>query len=109
MFCTRCGVELRSEDCFCSRCGHRTGACRPPSSGTTLLLDKRNKKIAGVCAGLARYFEVDVNLVRIAWLVITVCTGGMGLIAYLGAWLILPSDHGADPSTAIAQTPQTAT
>ena len=73
------------------------------------MLDKRNKKIAGVCAGLARYFEVDVNLIRIAWLAVTLCTGGMGLIPYIAAWLILPSDHGAETSGAVVQTPQTVT
>jgi phage shock protein C len=108
MFCTRCGVELHDDDCFCSRCGTRTGVGRPAAEPRRLMLDKRNKKIAGVCAGVARYLDVDVNLVRIIWLVIAICTGGMGFIAYLGAWLILPSDHGADPTTAIAQQPQTA-
>ena len=44
------------------------------------MLDKRNKKIGGVCAGFARYMEVDVILVRTLWLVIAVTTG-VGFIA----------------------------
>ena len=107
MFCTKCGVELRTEDCFCSRCGCRTGVGHPVTAGKTLMLDKRNKKIAGVCAGFARYFEVDVNLARIAWLAIALCTG-VGFLAYVAAWLIVPSDHGADSSAALAPQTQTA-
>jgi phage shock protein PspC (stress-responsive transcriptional regulator) len=56
------------------------------------MLDKRNKKIAGVCAGFARYFGVDVTLVRVFWLGISLCTG-VGFFVYLAAWLILRSDH----------------
>jgi len=70
------------------------------------MLDKRNKKIAGVCAGFARYLEVDVNLVRVLWLAIALCTG-VGFLAYLAAWIIMPSDHGLDAHTSLTQEPQT--
>jgi len=94
MYCTKCGIELRNDDKFCSQCGTRTAVNRtgfePPRQ---LLLDKRNKKIAGVCAGFARYFEVDVTLVRVVWLALAFGTG-TGFIAYLIAWIVVPSDHG---------------
>jgi phage shock protein PspC (stress-responsive transcriptional regulator) len=63
----------------------------------------REGKIGGVCAGLADYFEVDVVLVRAAWLVFSIVPGAIigGLLAYLAAWLIIPEaereaaiDHG---------------
>lgn len=94
MFCTKCGIQLRDDDKFCSQCGTRTAINRtgyePPKP---LLLDKRNKKIAGVCAGFARYFEVDVTLIRVVWLALAFGTG-TGFIAYLVAWIVVPSDHG---------------
>ena len=94
MYCTQCGVELRSEaDRFCFQCGTRTAAGRMEFSGRPLLLDKRNKKIAGVCAGFARYLEVDVTLVRVVWLAAAIATG-VGFVAYIAAWLLMPSDHG---------------
>jgi phage shock protein PspC (stress-responsive transcriptional regulator) len=61
-----------------------------------LMLDKRNGKIAGVCAGFARYLDVDVTLVRVLWLATAVMTG-VGFLAYLVAWMIMPSDHGMEP------------
>jgi phage shock protein C len=70
------------------------------------MLDKRNKKIGGVCAGFARYMEVDVILVRTLWLVIAVTTG-VGFIAYFAAWLIMPSDYGQLPQTVFVPGPQT--
>ncbi|MCM3881579.1 MAG: PspC domain-containing protein [Vicinamibacterales bacterium] len=49
-------------------------------------------KIAGVCAGLADYFETDVVLVRAAWLVLSIVPGAVigGVLAYVAAWLVMP-------------------
>jgi phage shock protein C len=71
-----------------------------------LMLDKRNKKIAGVCAGLARYFELDVILVRVVVLCIALATG-VGFLAYLAAWIIMPSDAGLMPQPVYTPGPQT--
>jgi phage shock protein PspC (stress-responsive transcriptional regulator) len=49
------------------------------------------KKIGGVCAGFARYMAMDVTLLRILWLLIAIFTG-IGFIAYIVAWLIMPKD-----------------
>jgi phage shock protein PspC (stress-responsive transcriptional regulator) len=53
-------------------------------------------KIAGICAGIANYFEVDVTLVRAAWLVFSIVPGCVigGILAYLLAWLVIPEDLG---------------
>lgn len=100
MFCTKCGVQLREGDRFCSQCGARTALYRVVNAPHPLLLDKRNKKIAGVCAGFARYMEVDVTLMRVIWLAVAVATG-VGFLAYLAAWLIMPSDHGDEREAAL--------
>ncbi len=101
MYCSQCGVELRGEGRFCSDCGARvtgagaTGAMPPQGErvAATLMLDKRNNKLAGVCAGFARYFGIDVVLMRVLWLAFAFCTG-MGFIVYIAAWIIVPSDRG---------------
>lgn len=105
MYCTRCGLELREADRFCSRCGARATAAGPAPVSVPLMLDKRNNKIAGVCAGFARSLDMDVTLVRVIWLVVALATGA-GFLAYLVAWIIMPSDHGVDPSYAFHQAPQ---
>src|SRR6516165_2366729 len=84
MFCTKCGVPLRDDDRFCSQCGNATAlgrtVCEPSKA---LRLDKANKKLAGVCAGFARYFEMDVSLMRVLWLAMAIITGGLGIFVYI--------------------------
>src|SRR4029077_16151139 len=105
MYCTQCGVELRGDDRFCSQCGARTCVGHVVTGPRSLMLDKRNKKIAGVCAGFARYFEVDVILVRVLWLAIAFATG-VGFLAYLAAWIIMPSDRGMEVRAPMSPYPQ---
>ncbi len=56
-----------------------------------LYKDRRNKKICGVCSGLAKYFELDVTVVRLVALLCVLFAGG-GLLAYLIAALIMPNE-----------------
>jgi phage shock protein C len=49
----------------------------------------RQKMIAGVCGGLAEYFEVDVTLIRLLW-ALSFCFGGIGAFAYIVAVIIIP-------------------
>src|ERR1700722_14639628 len=95
MHCTKCGFELREGDRYCSRCGNGVELNLDPESPRLLMLDKRNKKIAGVCAGFARYLGIDVVLMRVLWLGIAICTG-VGFFVYLAAWIVLPSDCGLE-------------
>ncbi len=48
-----------------------------------------NKKIAGVCGGVAEYLGIDPTIVRIIWLVL-VFGYGFGLFAYLLCWALFP-------------------
>jgi phage shock protein PspC (stress-responsive transcriptional regulator) len=57
-----------------------------------------DRMIAGVAAGIARYLDVDVNLVRIAFVVLAF-VGGAALPLYVAGWLLIPED-GADQSIA---------
>ena len=48
--------------------------------------------LAGVCGGIAEYFSVDVTVVRVLWVLLTLCTLVIGgLLVYLAAWVILPA------------------
>ena len=53
------------------------------------LVRSANKKIAGVCGGLAEFLGLDASIVRIVWL-LCVLFGGFGLLAYLIMWIVMP-------------------
>ncbi len=57
------------------------------------LYRSRTKRIiAGVCGGIAEYFNIDTTIVRLLWLLLTVVSGGTGLVAYIIAWVIIPEE-----------------
>jgi phage shock protein C len=109
MFCTNCGQEISNTARFCSQCGQGTGVDAGPTLGYQaprrlhrLMYDK---SVAGVCAGIAKYLDVDVTLIRVLVVAVTFFTGVIpGVIAYLIAMAIMPKDYGnhrvAPPVTA---------
>ena len=63
------------------------------SGGKRLLRRRDGRMVAGVCVGLAAYFGIDVNLVRLGFGVFSVFYG-LGVLVYLIAWAILPEEDG---------------
>ncbi len=59
------------------------------SNHERLLRDPFDKKIGGVCSGVARYFDIDPVIIRLI-MVVLFLTFGVGLIAYLIAWIVIP-------------------
>lgn len=47
-----------------------------------------DKKVCGVCGGIANYFDVDPTVIRLIWVIFTLA-GGSGLIAYIIAAIIM--------------------
>ncbi len=66
------------------------------SGGKRLLRLREGRMVAGVCAGIAAYFRIDVNLVRLGFGLFTVFYG-LGALIYLVAWVIVPQ-QGEDSS-----------
>ena len=64
-------------------------------AGKRLMLSATDRKLAGVCGGLAEYFEVDSTAVRLLWIVVSIFAGACigGVIAYLAAWMVMPRPH----------------
>lgn len=60
-----------------------------PKSEKKLYRSKTDSMIAGVCGGIAEYFNFDASLVRLVWLLLFF-SGGVGFIAYIIAWIIIP-------------------
>jgi len=61
-----------------------------------------DRKVAGVCGGLAEYLNVDPTVVRLVWAVLTVVPGAivLGVVAYLVAWFIMPESRAPRASAA---------
>lgn len=67
-------------------------------NGSKVLVRSRSDRmVAGVCAGLANYFNMDVTLVRVLVAAIAIVTGGAGVLAYLVAWALIPDEDKLAP------------
>jgi phage shock protein C len=88
MYCNYCGKVIQDDANVCAYCGIRVGAV---TARKRLVRPRADRKIAGVCAGFAEYFDVDVTLVRLVWLFI-VLVGGTGLLVYVIAWIVMPEE-----------------
>lgn len=62
------------------------------TSESTFRRASENKKIFGVCAGAAKHWNLDVSIVRIAWVLITIIAFPVGLIAYALVGFLTPDD-----------------
>jgi len=97
MYCNYCGKAIQDDANVCAYCGTRVGAVL---ARKRLIRPRQGRKIAGVCAGMAEYFDVDVTLVRVVLLVSIFIGAGLGLIAYIVAWIVMPDEPLALPAPA---------
>lgn len=59
-------------------------------NGKKLYKSRNDKKISGVCAGIAEYLGIDPTLIRLLWAVVTLFTVGTGVLAYIICAIIIP-------------------
>ena len=60
----------------------------------TLYRSESNKIVAGVCAGLADYFNLDPTLVRVAYVLVSVLSAAFpGLLVYIILWVVMPPEY----------------
>lgn len=52
-----------------------------------------DKMIAGVCAGLAHYFDLDPTVIRIVYILLSIFTAFAGVLVYLIFWLVMPKEQ----------------
>lgn len=94
MFCTKCGVALDDKARYCSSCGTATGLAAPSQEGfRRLSRPLEGRKIAGVCLGLANYWQVDPALVRILFVALAIYPALPAVIPYIVCWAIMPSEE----------------
>lgn len=88
MYCNACGKNIPDDANLCAYCGRSVGY---HATQKRLMRTRAGRKIAGVCAGFANYFDIDVTLVRLVWLVVVIF-GGTGLLAYIIGWILMPEE-----------------
>ena len=76
----------------------------PASDGPRVVRRSRSERvIAGVCGGIGRYLGVDPMLLRIAFIVLALANG-LGVIAYVVAWVAIPEERPGQPLAAAPET-----
>jgi phage shock protein C len=88
MYCNYCGKVIQADANVCAYCGTRVGSS---VARKRLVRPRQGRKIAGVCLGFAEYFDIDVTVVRLVWLIASFMTG-IGLLSYPIAWIVIPEE-----------------
>jgi phage shock protein C len=63
----------------------------PVDPNRKLYRSRADRKLAGICGGLAKYFNVDATLIRVLFVLLAVL-GGSGVVLYLALWIIVPRE-----------------
>lgn len=94
MECAHCHAVLEADSAFCRACGTPTTG---PTRARKLFRHSAHGRLAGVCAGMADYLDVDVTLVRLGWIILSIVPGGIvgGIVAYVAAALVMPDGEPA--------------
>ena len=58
-----------------------------------LYKDHSDKKLCGVCSGIANFFELDPTVIRLAWILFS-ALGGSGVLAYIICAIVMPDEPG---------------
>jgi phage shock protein C len=100
MYCNYCGKLIQDDANVCAYCGIRVGSVL---ARKRLIRPRTGRKIAGVCAGFAEYFDLDVTVVRVVWLISVFLGAGLSLIAYAIAWIVMPEEPLALPDAPVGE------
>jgi phage shock protein C len=109
MTCPSCSKNIAIGSNYCYYCGAKQPESGAPGLSPVTGAPKRlmrsstDKKVAGVCAGLADYFDMDPTIIRVIWLLLIICAG-TGLLAYLILWIVLPIAPGGIVATSTTVT-----
>ncbi|MST85976.1 PspC domain-containing protein [Hallella mizrahii] len=63
------------------------------NTGKRLMRSMSDRWLAGVCSGIANYFGWDVAILRLVYLLLTLCTAFSGIIIYIILWICMPEDN----------------
>ncbi len=99
MKCPQCGTENPDDAMFCGKCGRNIGEAK--AQPQQLVINEQtqkfvrctdNRMVAGVCSGIAKYTNLDLNLVRALTVISFLFTGSATFWAYIIMWIIIPEE-----------------
>ncbi len=97
MYCNYCGKAIQDDANVCAYCGVRVGGV---AARKKLLRPCVGRKIGGVALGMAEYFDIDISLSRLAWILGAILLFPFGILAYIIAWIVIP--EAPEPLPAVA-------
>ena len=89
MFCNYCGKCIQDDAKICAYCGRVVVGA---SAYKRLERPRHDRKLGGVCAAFGRYFDIDVAVMRILWILAVIFTVPLAIIAYFVAWIVIPEE-----------------
>jgi len=99
MFCPQCGKQVMDRANFCSFCGRALMYPAARFYHARIVRPRQERMVAGVLAGIALSYGWDLTLVRILFVVLVCLTSGLGAVAYLVAWVLMPDAPYALPGS----------
>jgi len=92
MTCGHCAKAIESDSSFCRFCGAAVRDTWSAATRKRLFRSASDRKLGGVCGGLADYFAIDPTIVRLLVIILAIYPGAIvfGLVAYAIAWVIIP-------------------
>jgi phage shock protein C len=104
MFCNFCGKCIQDDARLCAYCGR---VVMGSNAYKRLERPRTCRQVGGVCAAFARYFDMDVSVVRIIWVLAAIFTVPLAIIAYFVGWIVIPEEPAyALLPQGVVQTPQ---
>jgi phage shock protein C len=88
MYCNHCGKPNPDDARLCAYCGASLAGGLPERR---LVRPVRDRKIAGVCAGVAQYYGWNVTAIRLIWLLLFLFAGTGGLLYFI-LWIVIPNE-----------------
>lgn len=89
MYCNWCGKVIQDDANVCAYCARTVGMVHPTKK---MFRPRIGRKIGGVAAGMADYWNLDVTVVRLVWVVVALMVFPLGIIAYIVAWIVIPEE-----------------
>jgi len=89
MYCNGCGREIQDDANLCAYCGRPVGFAAPQKR---LYRPAEGRKLGGVAAGMAQYFNEDVTVVRLIWVLALLLTIPLAFVGYIVCWIVIPEE-----------------